>query len=479
MADETDKPSPPASSWRDPSELALPGGFGGSVKVLSVLLVLMLVTLIVGKKVWDAHQRASTADLVIAAREAMEKKDWNTAAENIRQARAASPDDLTLLRVMVDFLDQTGLEPAFQQQALKQLQEAGLQQPTDVWVAGRAFLRTGNVAGARTLWEKLPADVRATPEALEFKAGIFKQEGGAAQALKLQQSAASRAVGDPMAEFQAATLDSQSVYPVQQTAGFQKLWSMVPRADEAGLAAIRYLSMQTQMTPSQAQQLTQAVKAHHDATLADELGVLSAFIRLHAAQRGTLIKAIVEEHQKSALEVKLVLARWLAVEREHEMLAKLVPWETMLKSEDLFPIAIQALAEAGRWQQMSEVLKQRTLPMSQEGLGVWRALAASRIEPDAKEVYIQLKTAVKRAAATENFGPLRAAAHMAEELELWDLAMEAYQLLSHPKARHEVEMLEKCWETATRIGDSFLLFDTARKQRALRPTSALYAQRLD
>lgn len=479
MADETDKPSPPATSRREPSEMALPGGFGGSVKFLSVLLVLMVVTLIVGKKAWEAHRRGNTADLVSAAREAIDKKDWTTAAENIRQARVSSPDDMAVLRVMVDFLDQTGLEPGFQLQALKQLEAAGLKQPADVWVAGRACLRTGNVAGARALLEKLPEEVQTSQEALEFKAGILQQEGGTGQVLKLQQSAALQAVDDPMALFQTAALDAQSVYPEQRSAGLEKLWAMAPRADAAGLAAIRYLAMQNELSAAQTQQLTQLVKAHHDATLADELGVLSAYLRLHADQRGALIKTIVEKHQKSGLEVKIVLARWLAGEREHELLAKLIPWDIMLKSEDLFPIAIQSLAEAGRWQQMSEVLKQRTLPMTEEGLGVWRALAASRMEPDAKEAYIHLKTAVKRAAATGNFGPLRAAAHVAEELELWDLAMEAYQLLSQPKARHEMEMLEKCWGIATQMGDSSLLFDTARKQKALRPTSALYAQRLD
>jgi hypothetical protein len=151
----------------------------------------------------------------------------------------------------------------------------------------------------------------------------------------------------------------------------------------------------------------------------------------------------------------------------------------MQQSNELFPIAVQALAEAGRWQQMKELLKQRALPMSEEGLAVWNALAASRLQPDLHEAQTQLQAAIKRAAAGGSYGPVRAATQVAEDLELYDVAMEGYVLLAQPKAGHELEMLEKCWETATRLGDSAQLLETARRQKALRPTSMLYAQRLD
>lgn len=459
--------------------MTLPGGFGGSVKFLGVLLVLMVAALVFGKKAWDARSHASSASLLKTAREAISRQEWAVAAENIRQAREAEPDGLTLLRVMVEYLDKTGLDPAFQLQALRRLHEAGQSESADLWVAGRASLRSGDVAGARALLEKLPADLQATPEALELKAAILQQEGGDGQARKLQHLAAERTADDPLAAVRAAVLDAESVHSVQRASGMERLWALAARTDKAGLAALRFLVAQPGLTPQQVQELAHKVQAHREAGLADQLAVLSAQLRLEPAQRSSQIGNLVARHQSSSLEVKLVLARWLAAEREHEMLGRLIPWEVMLKSEDLFPIAIQSLAEAGRWQQMSEVLRQHSLPMSEEGLAVWRALAASRLQPDMNEAQVQLKTAIKRAAATGNYGPLRAAAQVAQDLELWELALEGYQLLAQPKAGHELEMLEKCWEAATHLGDSTQLLDTARRQSALRPTSALYAQRLD
>jgi hypothetical protein len=459
---------------REPSKLAQPGG---SVKVLGILL--LLLALLAGKYAWNARSRGSTQSLVNEARQAMERKDWASAAKYIRQAKEASPDDLALLRVMVDYLDKTGLDPAFQLQALIWLKEAGLQQPADVWIAGRACLRTGDMAAARALWEKLPTEVKDTPEALEFKAGILRQEGGEGQAQHLQQLAAQKAPDNPESAFKAAALDAESVYPEQSAAGMERLWAMTTRADAAGLATIRFLVARADLTLPQVQQLRALVGKHADAGLADELRVLSLVIRLDAAERANVINDMVERHRNASLEVKVVLARWLAEERELEPLARLVPWGTMQQSNELFPIAVQALAEAGRWQQMKELLKQRALPMSEEGLAVWNALAASRLQPDLHEAQTQLQAAIKRAAAGGSYGPVRAATQVAEDLELYDVAMEGYVLLAQPKAGHELEMLEKCWETATRLGDSAQLLETARRQKALRPTSMLYAQRLD
>lgn len=470
----------PTTTRRNPSELALLGGFGRTVKVLGGVLILLVIGLLFGRKAWKASQRNEARTQVQDARDAIEKKEWVNAAELIRNARAVLPEDPELLRVLVDYLDKTGLDPVLEIQALQSLQAQGRQQPGDAILAGRAHVRKGDLVAARAVWQKLPAEQQTTPDALKLKAQILSQEGGAEASGKLQQLATQKSADDPHSALMLAVRDLESGYPALAASGRARLWQLADRDDEAGMQAIRHLLTTTRLTLGEVKQLQQRLQKHSQTTLADELGALSALMRLDPARRSQLLDEVIARMQDDGLEIKVVIARWLAQEKEHERLTKLLPAERMIQSNELFPIYLQALAESGRWQQMQELLKHpQGLPMAVEGITVWRALASSRLQPDLKQAETELKLAIKQAASTKNFGPLRAAAQVAEDLEMWEIAMEGYLQLAQPESLQELDMLEKCWQIAGRLGDSGRLLNTARKQSTLRPTSRYFASRLD
>lgn len=470
----------PATIRRNPSELALLGGFGRAVKVLGCVLILLVIGLLFGRKAWKASKRNEARTQVQDARQAIEKKEWANAAELIRNARAVLQEDAELLRVLVDYLDKTGLDPVLEIQALQSLQAQGRQQPGDAILAGRAHVRKGDLVAAREVWKKLPAEQQTTSDALKFKAQILSQEGGAEASGKLQQLATQKSADDPQSALMLAIRDLESGYPAMAASGRARLWQFKDRDDEAGIQSIRHLLATTRLTLAEVQQLQQRVQKHPEATLSDDLGALSALMRLDPARRSQLLDGVIEHHQDAGFEIKVVIARWLAQEKEHERLTKLLPAERMIQSNELFPIYLQALAESGRWQQMHELLKHpQGLPMAVEGITVWRALASSRLQPDLKQAAAELNLAIKQAASTKNFGPLRAAAQVAEDLEMWEIAMEGYLQLAQPESPQELDMLEKCWQIAGRLGDSGRLLNTARKQSSLRPTSRYFASRLD
>lgn len=470
----------PTTNRPNPSELALPGGFGRAVKVLGGVLVLLVIGLLFGRKSWNVSKRNEARAQLQEARLAIEKKEWENAAELIRNARALLQEDPELLRVLVDYLDKTGLDPVLEIQALQSLQELGRQQPGDAILAGRAHVRKGDLVAARAVWKKLPADQQTTPDALKFKAQILSQEGGAEASGKLQQLATQKSADDPQSALMLAVRDLESGYPALAASGRARLWQFADRDDEAGMQAIRHLVSTTGLTLAEVQKLQQRVQKHPKAKLADDLGALSALMRLDPARRSQLLDEVIARRQDAGLEIKVVIARWLAQEKEHERLTKLLPAELMIQSNELFPIYLQALAESGRWQQMQQLLTHpQGLPMAVEGLTVWRALASSRLQPDLKQAETELKLAIKQAASTKNFGPLRAAAQVAEDLGMWAIAMEGYLQLAQPESTQELDMLEKCWQIAGRLGDSGHLLKTARKQSSLRPTSRYFASRLD
>lgn len=433
-----------------------------------------------GRHFWNVRIARQLQSLIDKARNEVGQKDWENAAISIRAAAKIRAEEPALMRVMVDYLDATGTEPVVELQMLRTLKEKGLAQPGDMILSAHAHVRRGDLAAARALWEKLSAEEQAGPAALELKAHILSQEGGAQEARELQKRAALQGGDTPEAALKIAILDTESAYAEVAGSGLDRVWEISRRADSAGLKAIRHLSTHTGLTLTQAQELQERVRRHPASALADHLAVSSALIRLAPEQRSAVIDDLVQRYQDEGLDTTVALARWLAAEKEHERLSKLVSQDMMLKSKELFPILLQSWAESGQWQQMSKVLtRPQKLPMSVEGLSVWRALASSRLQPDLKQAEQDLKLAIKQAVPVRSWGPLRAAAQVAEDLQLWNVAIEGYWQLALPETGNEMEMLEKCWQIATHMGDSSRLLDTARKQSSLRPTSLQFSSRLD
>ncbi len=472
-----DKPTP---SRLERSELGLPGSFGPLVKVSIALLLIALIVLAVRGRVWDAFRGNRIEELVGEAKLAIEAKQWEQAVIRIREARELKADHPGLWRVTAQYLDQTGLEPVMQIQTLRRLREAGLVEKGDDLLEGRAHLRLGDLARARLIWEKLSTAEKQTAAALEFQAAIQLQEGEKEKARATSQLAAQSKSDDPLAAFRSAKVGLVSTIPERRASALAEMTALSTQKDAAGLEALRLLIERDGITAAEAEKLLTAFEAHPKHDLADRLSALSAIVRADPARRGAVLSTEVTAQKGKSLDVTLLVARWLAHEKEHLRVLDLAPRDVLLKEKDLFPIFLQSMAEAGRWREMRGLFENhRSLPMKEEGIQVWKALAASRLEPTLKQAEHHLRLAFTGSISSKNHAILRAAAQVAEDLQLWELAYEGYSQLSKPEVGAELEMLEKCWKAATVTSHMDWQLDTARRLRVLRPTSVRFANRLD
>jgi hypothetical protein len=473
-------PEKPTPTRLERSELGLPGSFGPLVKVSVALLLVALIVLTVRGRVWDAFRGNRIEELVSEAKLAIEAKQWEQAVIRIREARELKADHPELWRVTTQYLDQTGLEPVLQIQTLRRLREAGVVVKDDDLLEGRALLRLGDLERARMIWEKLPSEEKQTAAALEFQAAIQLQEGEKEKAHATTQLAAQSKSDDPLAAFHRAKIGLDSTIPERRASALAEMAALSMQKDATGLEALRLLIERNGITASEAEKLLTAFEAHPKHDLADRLSALSAIMRADPARRDAVLRAEVAAQKGKSLDVTLLVARWLAHEKEHLRVLDLAPRDVLLKEKDLFPIFLQSMAEAGRWREMRELFENhRSLPMKEEGIQVWKALAASRLEPTLKQAEHHLRLAFTGSISSKNHATLRAAAQVAEDLELWELAYEGYSELSRPELGTELEMLEKCWKAATATSHMNWQLDTARRLRVLRPTSVRFANRLD
>lgn len=467
-------------SSTEPTELTLPGGFGSVVRALMIILALAAVlTLLRGRlaSFMSPHLVSGRVQEIAAS---LQRKDWALATQQLRKLREVDAKSPAVLRVTTTFLDETGAEPQLQLQTLDALKAAGQEHERDGLLRARAQLRLGNLGAARAALETLPAPLRESSEGLSLKAAIFAQEGHNRQAETVQQLSEQRASGSEDSALRRALVALRSPIPETRASALGEVWHISAGKDLPALEALRVLVARSDLIEADARKLYEAIHAHPLHEEGDRLAAVSTLMRVVPAMRQTLLDQETAPNSNRSLNDLVLLSRWLATEREHERLVALVPRAEVLRSSELFPILLQSLANTGRWQEMQRLFNQsQSLAMPEEGLLVWKAYAAGKLQPTGSDAARWLRLAITGSLSSKNFSTLRAAAKAAEDLEQWQLAFEAYQALSEVPTGLELEMLDKCWEIAAMLGEEAWKLETARRQYQLRPTSLHFANRFD
>ena len=433
---------------------------------------------------------ATTARAALArqnAKEALEAtaaQDWRRAYQALTLARQRAPEDVEVIMAMVTFLKATGSDPGSLAQQLQLLAQQRPLTEEEELLLGRSLISSGKIKDARAAYEKMPSQQSARQSSLELLASILTAEGHHKEAAEIARRAEAQTAESPETHLKAAVADLGSNFTEVKNQARKQLWQFAELSTKTGLDAIHQLALDPGLTLPEARQLLVLVEQNPLKTLVARLQVVSALMRLQPDLRKQLADAEVKHFFNSKNGSREEIAYWLMRERLNEQVFALVPRELAVQSRELYPILMQSLAQAQRWEELQELLKLQRPPVASSLLDLAMAEVQSHLQPDMREARRLLQGTVENAAQAGDAPTLLRAAMLAEKLNLADISCRAYKsaglLSSASKANVEaLAHLQKSVELALVAKDTTTLLEAARWLHELSPSSAVFADRLN
>ena len=449
--------------------------------MLFIAAALAVVLAFGGRSLVNAGKSLYAEHLAGKARAALEKEDYMVASRELSQANRFHRENPAVLRVTRDFLQKTGSEPRGLLVTLKAMREAGISDADDLLLLGQTHMQLGEAAEAREILEQLTPEQRESKAGLELLAGIRRAEGHVREAEDILRRALMADPDDPDSKLRLAALDYTNTFPEIHRRARATMWELAEKQDDTALKAIRFLAEDKDLSAPEVERLVEVVGAHPDAGVADRFKVLSAMIRIQPQRRDAILDEEMKAHEGKGVEDMLPFLSWLATEKQHTRLLKMVPPNMATNSPELFPLVAQALGEEGRWADLKRLLTGGgRIPVSRGRVEVWLAEAASHLTPkDTAQVRSHLTSAVKFAMQAEDPATLVAASMVADRLGMYDLAIQCYQSLGGLSQKLKANMAERTYELAQRSRDTALLVKVSQELLEERPSSGVYRDRLN
>lgn len=423
-----------------------------------------------------AHRNAREAQAAIAA------QDWRRAHEALTLARQRAPEDVEVILAAVEFLKATGSDPGGLAQQLRQLAHQRPLSEEEELLLGRSLISSGKTEDACEVYQKLPLQKSTHRPGLELLSSILTAEGHHKEAAEIARRAVVQTVTSPEAHLQAAVADLSSNFAEVKTQALKQLWQLAELSTETGLDAIHQLASKPGLTLPEARHLLVLVEQHPLKSLTARLQVVSVLMRLQPDLRSQLADAEIKRFLEGKNGKREEIAYWLMRENLNEQVFDLVPKELAMQSRELYPILLQSLAQAERWEELQGVLKMQRPPVPGSLLDLAMAEVQSHLQPDMREARRLLQGTVQNASQAGDAETLHAAARLAEKLNLAEISCQAYKsaglLASASKANVEaLQYLQKSVELALVAKDTATLLEASRWLHELSPSSAVFADR--
>lgn len=454
----------------------------------SLLVIGSFVLLVVCLFAW--HPLATAMRGVLARRNAKEAlqataaKDWVKAQQAVTLARQRAPEDEEVMLAMVAFLKATNSDPGGLAQYLQRLKAKRPLTAEEELTLGRALISSGKTKDAREVYEKLPLKQSTQQPGLELLSSILNAEGHTKEAAEIEQRAVvlSKAEATPEAQMKAAVSDLGSHYAEVQNQAQKQLWQLAELSTQTGMDAILQLAGSRGLTLLQAKHLLEMEEKHPLRAMGTRLMVVSALMRLQPEKRAELAEAEVRRFTETKSGRLEDMAYWLMREKFNDQVLKLVPKDLASQSRELYPILVQTLSQAERWEELQGVLKMPSPPVPATLLDLAMAEVLSHVQPDMRESRRILQGTVINAAQAGDVGTLQAAAQLAEKLNFADVACQAYKAAGMRSAENNaseaaLQNLQKSVELALRAKDTETLLEVSRRLHVMSPSSAVFADR--
>jgi hypothetical protein len=440
---------------------------------------LLVIALFAWKPVADAANAALARRNAKEAHAAIEMQDWSRAYEALKLARQRAPQDVEVITAMVAFLEATGSDAGGLAQQLKQLAQLRTLTEEEELLLGRSLIASGKTLDARAVYEKLPLLQSTRQPGLELLSSILSAEGHTKEAAEISRRAAVQTTATSQTHLQAAAADLDSHFGEVKNQALKQLRQMAALSNPTGLDAIAQLAAHPSLTLPQANRLLVLTEQHPHQTLTARLQVISALMRLQPELRNPLADAEVQRFTKSKNGRREEIAYWLMRENLNDQVFALVPKDLAIQSRELYPILMQALAQAKHWEQLQELLKLQRPPVPKSLLDLAMAEVQSHLQPDMRETRRLLQGTVENAVKAGDGVTLQTAAQLAEKLDFADIACLAYKAAGFQTSAGEAALqnLQKSEELALRAKDTRTLLEVSRRLHEMSPSSAVFADR--
>lgn len=387
-----------------------------------------------------------------ALRQFTQEKDWKQAIGKMHEARRRAPDDPEVLRASSILIFQAGGDPRGVTALISRLQQTGEAVPADLALKGRAHVRLGEITAARVLLDQLPEQSRQQSEGLRLLADILAAEGRPDEAANTLRSLLNHEPDNAETLLELARVDLSSNAPDRREAIRERLWKAAHHGARA-LDAIELLAQTRDLTAPRARELLELVEQTQGTDTAKasaRLKVLSAQMRTSPQLRDEILQTEVRRWKERPPAETATLLAWLAQEREHALILRLVPAAMAARHTTLLPSYVSALRGEGRWRDLDHLLKSGGIDpaFSAQRIRLWQAETQAQLENDPARAAQTLARVFEEAGRGENLVETLEAAHLAEQLGLWELAERCYRAISakHPQTRQA--MLSQLYELA-------------------------------
>lgn len=448
--------------------------------ILLVLFLVFVLAVVFGGDAIRWGKGRYAALLAEKAETAMAQQEWMRAAEHLREAREMQGDAPEVLRAQANFLLGTRMDPVLLEQTLEILIEKGADRPEDHLELVRLRLAMGETQSARSAFDALSESARQSPGGLKLLAALQVVEGRGTDANRTIRQAFDADTQDPKSGLRLALLNSQNTFPEIQKKARQQLWEYAKRDDSVGMEALGYLINQKDLTLEQVEALKALVDEHPDARDRHRFIVLSALIKLDPTRAEDYYDTEMSRYEGQGSEELVPLLGWLAREKQHTRILRLVPIDVASKSRRVFPIVVQALIEDGRWADLKAMLEDTLeLPVPKPVADLWMAEAFSHLEPDLIQAAQRVRSTFETAKTDKNESLMIAAARIAERIELRELTLEIYDELAKLNPKMKAPMMAMAMEQGREKRDGEVMLGAAKRLHAARPENRLQADEMD
>jgi tetratricopeptide (TPR) repeat protein len=412
------------------------------------------------------------------ARQEMDAKEWASAYATLSIAASWRQNHPQVLRVTSDLLSATGADAESILAALTNLLKLGLATEEDLLKMGNIYVQRMDVISSLSLLKRIsPANQDKRP-ALELLANIQRIQGQTQEAERTLRRALSQDKEDTMCQLRLAMLDQTASFAEIRDQAQEVMWKLSQGKDRAAMIAIETLCANTGLTGKQADSLLAALEQHPDKIPATRFNALSAIMKTQPQKREEILNREVElgtDYKEAEMHT---LMQWLLREHEPQRVISLRSGNLFTKSALLIQPYLQALADLQRWNELDETLSRPAgLSISSASASLWRARAARQLDPANLRTKQHLDIVYEASGHGREGATALAAAGIAEEIGLWDVALLFYEGLAKYQPQSRQQMIEKVQEMAIRARDTNATLSAAQRLLEIRPENRQYADR--